>query len=68
MAVDSAVKRLSAQSVLFPGYSKGVISDGLATKADRQDTAWVYSGIAAGLATTRRYRVWKKTVGRKRWR
>jgi len=47
MAIDSQKKRMSATMFLMPGYAKAIDPDGVHTQADRQEIAWVYSGISA---------------------
>lgn len=54
MAVDTAQKRRSSLYSLMPFFTPSVSIDGTMSKADRQESAWAYSGIlalAGGLRT-----------------
>lgn len=47
MAIDTAQKRRSSASFLLPFFTTSVSIDGSMSQADRQESAWGYSGILA---------------------
>lgn len=46
MAIDTAVKRASAATVMVP-FPPSVVANGSIDAADRQHSAWSYAGILA---------------------
>ncbi len=50
MAIDTKQKRRSSLHSLMPFFTPSVSIDGSMSKADRQESAWAYSGIPAASA------------------